>query len=301
MTKRIPQSDVRRLLQSLKNPDSSAKEENWVREQLNSAALQDALWALGRAVFLEQSCRVCAAVLAHHVHLKVVGDDADAEYPQVRKHLDFCPSCSAAYEELYQMVSAVYAAEVPVACSYPDFDLSFLPEPVRASGLDTPRIWEDIISAGQQVSRLSSVIRVVIYREMACFGQLFSPLSPTWVALPVTRDGAPATKEAAQALPVPCPEHDLSLSLMVGPVSDERATLSVQVATISSQQLLSRVRVTLLDEKHRVLASEMTRGDGRVIFRNMGTGSYSVEIKHRDKTWELPLAFDLEEEAPDET
>lgn len=301
MAERTTNPDVSRLLRLLRTPESYTEEENWLRDQLKSAGLQDGLRALGSAVFSEQLCGACSNALAYYVHLKVVGDDAEAEYPQVKPHLDLCPSCSAAYDELYTMVSAAYADEVPVAPSYPALDLSFLSESRRTPGLQRSTFWESISSAGQEVSRLSSVIRVVIYHKVAHFGELSYPLFPTWVAVPITRDGTTGVEERAQVLPLPCPEHDLSISLTIGPVSDEQAAIGVEVAKIASEQPLSRVRITLLDENRRLLASEMTRGDGRVIFRNIGTGKYSVEVKHQDKIWVLPLAFVLEEEIPGET
>lgn len=296
MTRHIPNLDVKRLLQSLKSPERSPQEEQWLREQLSSKELQDGLWALGHAVFPEQLCLACREALPYYVHFKVSGENAEAEYPRVKAHLDLCPRCSGEYEELYQMVSAAYADEVPVAPSYPVFDFSFLPQPVETPGLDWDQIWEDIMSAGQQVAHLFTEIRVLIGREAAYFGRLPRPLTPKLVAVPVAREKATEAEKPAQSLPLPSPEHDLSLSLTVGPVSEDKAALGVRVTQISSGQPLKRARVTVRDEDRRVLISELTHEDGRVIFPHLGSGDYLVEVKHQGRVWELPMTFALEEE-----
>jgi len=240
----------------------------------------------------QPACRSCQDVLYAYVDAELDGEDAAAIFPAVRPHLDQCRGCAQEYGGLKVLLLMERQRAFDQPPVEPTFDFSFLETPPRRRS-----IWEAVESAGRQVARLFTDVRVHVGREWASFDPLPRPLMPKLVAVPVVREEVTEAKRQAQALPLPSPEHDLSLSLTVGPVSGDEAALGVQVTRISSGRPLSRARVTVRDEQRRVLISELTHEDGRVTFPRIGSGSYLVEVKHQGRLWELPVTFELEEES----
>lgn len=274
MTGQRSNIDTDRLLRDLSQSQLSAEEEQWLQEQLRSEGLRDGLWALGAAVFSEKLHQACEALLPDYVHLEALGQDAAAEYPRVKAHLDHCARCMKAYEELYAMVSVAYADDA----------------------LDWSLVWETVAAEGRQVvARLFTEIRVLVAQGMASFGELPAPLAPAWATVPITRGEADSSQKRAQTLPLNSPEHDLSIGLTIGPISDDLASLAVQVTRASSKQPLDRVRVTVLDqEERRILLSSLTH-KGQVTFSRLRSGAYVIEIRHAGKALELPMTFTWQE------
>lgn len=234
----------------------------------------------------QPTCRRCQDVLYVYIGTELDGEDPAAIFPAARLHLGECDACQQEYEELKALLLMERRGEFAQPPVEPAFDFSFLEAAPRR-----PSIWETVESAGQEITRLFTEVRVLISRERASFAQLPGSLSPAWAAAPALREKA--ARPETQTLPLPAPEHDISLSLTVGPVSGDETAFSVQVTQISSGQPLSRARVTVRDEQRRLLISELTHADGRVTFPHIGSGSYLVEVKHQSKVWELPMTFTL--------
>jgi len=291
MTEPISLQDVERLLHDLKQPELSAEERQWLVVVFNSPALEGGLGALGIALFPEQLHQACEAVLPHYARLAALGEDAASRYPHLKRHLDACSRCAQTYAELYRMMSATYADEVPAAPSPPQFDLSFLRPPRAMPAADWSQVWESVAEVGGQAARLFTEIRVLVTRELASFATPPGPLAPVWVTVPATRGERGVAEIRAQVLPLASPEHDLAIARTVGPVSGNQASLSVQVSQSSSQQPMNRVRVTLRDRERHILTSELTPPDGQVTFSHVGPGSYLIEVRHAGKSWELPMTF----------
>jgi len=237
-------------------------------------------------------CGPCQDVLYAYIGAELDGENAAAIFPTVRPHLDQCEECRKEYEELQALLQMERLREFVEPPTPPAFDFSYLEATPRRHAL-----WEPAESAGRQVARLFTEVRVLIDQQMASFDRLLHPLAPQWAPVPIIREKAAESRRRAQVLPLPSPDHDLSLSLTVGPVSGDEAALGVQITQMSSGKPLSRARITVRDENHRVLISELTHEDGRVTFPRLGSGSYVVEVKHRDRVWELPMTFTLAQEA----
>jgi hypothetical protein len=213
--------------------------------------------------------------------------------------------------EIVAQNEALMAAEEPdpgaILPVFPDFieqfkatHKSLSPGAVGKSGIPAqPSFWETVESAGRSVLRLFTEIPVLTGPEGATFGRLPDKLSPVALALPAARDKDRTTRarELPQTLPLPSPEHDLALSLNVGPVSGDKATLSVQVHRLSSGQPLSRVRVTIQDLQGQALESDLTPENGTVIFQSIEPGRYRIEVRYRGQVLELPIAFAPTEES----
>jgi len=238
----------------------------------------------------QPACRPCQDVLYAYIGTELDGEDPTPIFPAVRPRLNECDVCRQEYEELKALLLMERRGEFAQPPVEPAFDFSFLEAAPRR-----PSIWQTIESAGQQVTRLFTELRVLIGREQVSFAQLPGSLSLAWAAVPAFREKG--ARPETQTLPLPAPEHDISLSLTVGPVSGDETAFSVQVTQTSSGQPLSRARVTVRDEQRRLLISDLTREDGRVTFPHIGSGSYLVEVKHQGRVWELPMTFTLEEES----
>jgi hypothetical protein len=262
-----------RLFAYLGDPLLSGEELQQLRAQIGSAQLSDALWSFGRQLFAEELHRACQSRLPDYALLQISGQDAAVTHPRVKAHLDECERCSQALEDL-----------LPAARTAPALE----PSP------SAPPIWERVAAAGERVLRLFTEVRIQMQRGQAAFGELPSPLAPARIALPAMRGARGKPGEAqtrAQMLPLVSAEHDLAINLMIGPVSDGRASLTVQITRSSAGQPLAGVRVALRDEARRLLASERTQADGRTTFSHIGSGRYLIEVKQAGNAWELPLTF----------
>ncbi len=312
MTKQTSNLDVTRLLQYLKSAEHSSTEEQWLREQLVSKELQRGLWALGRAVFPRQSrqqlCHAYATTLPHYAHLKAMGADAKAEYPQVKAHLDRCPRCSSECEELDRMVSAAYADEVPLAPSYPIFDLSFLEIKEKRSDsssrpddtpvLDWHKLWEDATSAGVRVHRFITEITLSLAAPFdrlraGPFAQLAPPLRPALVAIPVParrkQDTVAEGAETIKVLDLKYPPANLLIRIGRGPVVTQRMVLVVDVLRTEPPEPIPAARIALYDEQHRLMEQIGTDAAGNVRFEDVRVGRYFIQVRHAEDTWEFPL------------
>ncbi len=294
MTKQTFKLDVRRLIQYLKSTERSSEEERWLHTQPSSQELEDGLRSLGHAVFPEKLCRVYADALLAYVHLKAMGANAEAEYPHVKEHLDLCVRCSGEYEDLYRMVSAAYADQVPVAPSHPTFDLSFLPQPVKSKRPDWSRLWEDVTSAGARVHRL--ITEVVISLVTAPFAPLTAPLRPALVTIPVPvqrkQDILAAGAETIKVLDLKYPPANLLIRVGRGPAVAQKTALVIDVLQMEPFQPIPATRVALYDERHRLLERIGTDAAGNVRFENVETGRYFIQVHYVGDTWEFPLLLD---------
>lgn len=91
------------------------------------------------------TCEECQAQLAAYVEAQAAGSPVDT-FEGVRRHLALCPYCADAYAQLSELVQASRADVIPVAESYPEFDLSMLRESSGAGdviqdALDRGRQW----------------------------------------------------------------------------------------------------------------------------------------------------------------
>ena len=127
---------------------------------------------------------------------------------------------------------------------------------------------------------------------MARFDNLPAPLVSEWKSLPL----ATRTDDEYGRVPLlslPSHEHDMSLHLTVMPPKGEEpdATLTAFVTEISSGQPKARCRVTIRDRQYRMLESYMTGAEGRVDFVHIRAGNYVLEVKHRGRILQLPIAI----------
>jgi hypothetical protein len=53
----------------------------------------------------ELSCEQCFELLDQYVELELAGEDADAQIPGLRTHLDGCPACREDHESLRALVA----------------------------------------------------------------------------------------------------------------------------------------------------------------------------------------------------
>jgi len=61
----------------------------------------------------EISCTECFDLVSRFVELEVSGQDAAAEMPQVKQHLNQCPACHAEYEALRDLRRLEEGGEMP--------------------------------------------------------------------------------------------------------------------------------------------------------------------------------------------
>lgn len=82
----------------------------------------------------EADCAWCRAQLPEYVEAEVEGRDAARAYPDVREHLESCLECQELYGDNLALVQVESANQLPQLVSTPQFDLSFLRQPVPSFG-----------------------------------------------------------------------------------------------------------------------------------------------------------------------
>jgi len=285
--------DVGRLIQYLESTVPSPAAERWLREHLESAELREGLQRLGMAVFPETFCPVCIDALPRYVHQELTEGDAEERYPQVKAHLELCPRCAAQYEDFHRMVADAYADEVVPAPSYPDFDLSFLSQPLEAEGLDWRQLWEEAASAGRRVHQFVSEVAISL---KAPFEHLNASLRPALVALPAPaqRRLGVATEdvETIDVLDLRYPPANLLIRIGRGPVVAQSTVLAIDVLHTESMEPIPATRVALYDGRHRLMERIGTDSAGSARFEDVRAGRYFVQVLYADQTWEFPLSID---------
>lgn len=240
----------------------------------------------------EPECQACENKLYAYVDVELDGGDAAKRYPAVKAHLDTCAGCLEAYQELRGLLSKERQGQLVAPPVEPAFDFSYLDAVAPKVS-----IWERVDRLGKEIDRLVVQVRLVIGQQIASFSPLPPPLKPSWVEVPALRGEAAEAGRDLQFLSLPSPDRDLELRLVVGPVSGDVIALGLQMTQRSSGQPVARARVMLRDEKGRVLVGDLTDSEGRVAFPRIGAGSYLLEARHQDQTWELPVSITPERES----
>lgn len=119
-----------------------------LRHVTTCASCRDHLRRLAQAVAGsvedQLTCDECQAQLPEFVHAQTTGA-VDEQFDAVRGHLALCPHCADAYDQISELVRASRADAVPVADSYPEFDLST----ATATSL-TGDVVQDALDRGRQ-------------------------------------------------------------------------------------------------------------------------------------------------------
>jgi hypothetical protein len=236
------------------------------------------------------SCAACQGRLYAYIETELDSLDAAARFSAIASHLAICPDCLEEYEELRTLFLMDRRGEMVEPPSTPIFDLSFLSQ---KHGFRS--IWH---SAGRGVSRLISGITIRIGREIASFDQLPTIFTPQLINMPAMRRDKRSFWNEAQKLSLVTGQDDLAISLLIGPVSDTEASLSVLTSQTSTGQTIDRARITIRDNRRQILLSELTRESGLVTFPHIESGEYLLEVKYHGRIWELPVTVALLGEDP---
>lgn len=111
-------------------------------ELRHDPALRQWLEALGSDTVDRIDCDSCQAELPDFIHaqtsLALQAEPPATRFDDVRAHLALCPYCLAAYAQVSEWVLASQADEIPVAATYPAFDLAFLDIEAPATSVTWP-------------------------------------------------------------------------------------------------------------------------------------------------------------------
>lgn len=151
--------------------------------------------------------------------------------------------------------------------------------------------WRQAEAVGEQISRFINTLQVQIRAEWATFSGLPSAFHAPGLATAVLRSQDTTQPNPVNIVPLTAPSETFSLRLIVGPVSGQQTTFSIQVMDMLLPQPLPRVRINLLNEQKQLLEGDMTREDGLVTFHALEPGTYFVHVWYRDEKLELPITF----------
>ncbi|MGB0383468.1 MAG: hypothetical protein ACPGWR_01470 [Ardenticatenaceae bacterium] len=228
------------------------------------------------------ACQACEDALDVYIDAELDGQDVATLFPNVKAHLNECAPCQESYQELKTLLVMARRGtfvEPPVEAN---FDFSFVPPPQPTS------IWQVVERAGREVRQLFTELHIVVKKGAAFFDQLPNPLVAQWELVPMATR-AEGEEEQEHVLEVPSGEPDLLFRYSVVPPTSDKTTAELKVKVIqhSSQKPVARVRVTLRDEKGRMLESNMTRQDGLVSFVHVQPARYLLEVKFKKERWQI--------------
>ncbi|MCA9917064.1 MAG: hypothetical protein KC445_03885 [Anaerolineales bacterium] len=151
--------------------------------------------------------------------------------------------------------------------------------------------WRQAAAMGEQISRFINTLQVQIHAEIATFNGLPPTFHAPGLATAVTRSQNTAQPNPVKIVPLTAPSEAFTLRLIVGPVSGQQTTFSIQVIDTLLQQPLPRVRVNLFNDQKQLLEGDMTREDGLVTFHTLEPNTYLVTIAYGNEKLELPITF----------
>lgn len=213
-----------------------------------------------------------------------------ARLARALRHLRRCPDCAAELPALDAVLRIWEAGRLPELERRPAFDLSFLDsEPARLwQAIPSDALPSDTLPSqpARRLRRLLDDLVVAIEDGAARFGRLPAGLQARPVAAGAFRESA---ARPAEQLLIEDAEAGLRLRMVVGPTSGSGAVVGLTLLRGEGDRPLSGARVILQGEGGELLASDVTAEDGGLQFRGLAAGSYQIEIRQPDWTWQLPL------------
>jgi hypothetical protein len=246
-----------------------------------------------RSILAEQAlaltCEQCQDKLGAYVETQLAGEDTATRYADVKRHLRTCSDCRTHYQllrELQQDDTAAAPGRSPAAPTF-DFD-EWYRQQVAASP------WRQL---SQGVRQLATEIVVLVEKATVSFGSLVPPLlSVQLVPVSVARGGISAgeqapTEETEEVLELPDAEANSVISVRMGPVSNMKSTLIVEVSAITPPRPIAQARVTLRDAAGEMLEVTATDENGRGIFRSLEVDKYEVHVEHDGHDWSFRVTI----------
>jgi hypothetical protein len=232
-------------------------------------------------------CAACLALLSEYVRLQLIGQPIGATHREVPLHIETCPTCQAAYFREFRTQGLAKP-------------LSELQQVGRRAGaaraLDTilqstSATWWQLVS--ERFYRMTMEIPILVKETAATFGNLPALLAPQRTlagALRSKRTVPENEAEAIELLTLPNPAADLLIKVSTGTVTNYKSTLIIQLETMTHQPI-PQVRTSLRDRNGSLLEQRASDTDGLVIFGDLETTRYCIQVKHAGQIWEFSVAL----------
>lgn len=218
----------------------------------------------------------------------------DTTLRQALEHIVTCANCAHHIEQLQQLLFANQQAMslsenqifdllmtieddgLPELTTIPEFDFSFLTR--------KPTWWEKLT---EKVQQFTSTITVEVTAQLA----MFNDLPATLQVAPVSGDSFRAVVGHSnnQVLVLPTTDANVSIQLVVGPVVEQRAAITIKLHDTPTNAPCANMSVRLYDDKRQLLSILTTSGDGDAVFRDVVMGRYIVQVRLQESQWEVPL------------
>jgi hypothetical protein len=233
------------------------------------------------------TCELHRHSIPAYVEAELNGQDVKTLYPELTKHLASCPDCYEEHEDLLQILDLEWQGGLEEPPRLGQFDLSFLKALAPKLSL-----WE---VTEVNVRRLVAGITAQFGTRLVALASLpeelmpHRRLAPAFVPLRIKDIREPRPEDLAEVLELPDPDENIRIKLLMGPVQGGRGVVMVQVEELQPLRPLSRVRVTLRNQKMHLLESAPTALDGTVTFKELHVGQYVIEVRRNESRWELEL------------
>lgn len=203
------------------------------------------------------TCAACQAQLPDYVTtLMLDGDKAQANFTAVLQHLQQCPACSRAADELITLMELGMEEVTPAVEVRPQFDFSFLENPIQpAQPASVTHWWEN---AGKLVLRLSAELLGVLQPP---------PLQPALIGVKTGE-----TEETLAVWNMDQSAYDLratvTISQRAGQTQFCSVVVGVEMPSRGEWPHLADIEVTL-KQAEVVLARKETDPFGKALFQDI--------------------------------
>lgn len=206
-------------------------------------------------------CAACQAQLPDYVTALVLeGDKAQANFTAVLQHLQQCPACNSAAEELIMLVDLGVDDVIPVVEITPQFDFSFLDNPIQSAQPSSATQWWE--SAGKLVLRLSAELLAALQPP---------PFKPALIGVKTAK-----TEETLAVWNVDQSEYDLRATVTISQLTGQTQFCSilvgVEIPSRGELPDLADIEVTL-KQAEVVLARKETDPFGKALFKDIPQAS----------------------------
>lgn len=230
------------------------------------------------------SCDECLSTLPEIAGISE--EKSRLHYPLAWNHLDQCPNCKDVFSMMMSLEQQSCGNDIATFPLCPDFGQAF-----KANEEAQKSLWV----MTENCRRLNHKIKAIIQKGLVKIVEFPLGSNRSELCMVVTaRDKAlkPGDNENKyQAQEVTIPDNNLCKHINFTLNMDEDGAVDVTIELLDDEtgNAVEGVEITLFDAERVLLENGRTGKLGKVIFSNVQSADYVLQLSHEDVSWEVPL------------